>query len=344
MSLFSYNDGRMTTVHPAVPAAGSDVVERSHLDRSFERIRGQVSDPDHGVFGPSSMMWRIVTPIPVVPLMLMEAGLLEAPHPFIADGTMSSNSALDFVPRFHRSADAFYDWFCGDLDTALRTARKIFGYHARIQGALPSSLGGFEEGQTYAANEQDTLIWVWATIIRPLKEYYEHLEGRLTAAETSRYYEECGRFALLFGIDQDRLPADWASFVAYFDAVAASPLMDVSPEFLARPGPLSEKPTGPWKARLGTTWILAVNAHRLPPKVRAQYPNLPTARRHRAAAVVTFGVLRVLWPMLPRDLRESPRCRDDWRRVGLGRPRTRLARWVEGKLPAPYTSAAVTGP
>jgi uncharacterized protein (DUF2236 family) len=252
---------------------------------------------------------------------------------------MGSKSALEFVPRFHRSADAFYDWFCGDVDTALRTARRIFGYHSEINGTLPGDIGGFSRGQAYAANEQDTLIWVWATIIRPLKEYYEALHGRLTAAETDRYYDECRRFALLFGIDQARLPDDWPAFIAYFDRVAASPVMDMSPEFLARSGPLSAKPSGPWKARLTTTWILSINAYRLPARVRNQYPNLPTGRRHRAAAAATLGTLRVMWPLLPRDLRESPRCRNDWRRAGADRPPSRLSRWVAAKLPPPYSAS-----
>jgi uncharacterized protein (DUF2236 family) len=313
------------------------VVDRHDIDSSFDLIREQVANPADGLFGPDSMMWRIVKPIPIVPLMLLEAGLLEAPHPYIAFGTMSSKSATEFVPRFHRSADAFYDWFCGDLDTALRTARRIFGYHSQINGTLPHDIGGFDGGQTYAANEQDVLIWVWATIIRPLKEYYEHFHGRLRTDEIERYYVECRRFALLFGIDQARLPDDWPSFVAYFDAVAASPVMDLSAEFLNRPGPLSEKPTGTWKARLATTWILSIDAYRLPAPVRAQYPNLPTARRHRVLAAATLGALRLVWPMLPRDLRDSPRCRTDWRRVGADQPPSRLSRWVAAKLPPPYS-------
>jgi uncharacterized protein (DUF2236 family) len=250
----------MTTVLPS--PASDPTVDRHDIDRSFDHIRQLVDDPDQGLFGPESMMWRIVKPLPVVPLMLLEAGLLEAPHPYIAFGTMGSKSATEFVPRFHRSADAFYDWFCGDLDTALRTARRVFGYHSQIKGNLPEDIGGFEQGHPYAANEQDVLIWVWATIIRPLKEYYEALHGRITGAETARYYDECRRFALLFGIDQERLPKSWSAFTSYFDAVTSSPVMDLSAEFLKRPGPLSEKPTGPWKARALTKLVLSVGRAR----------------------------------------------------------------------------------
>lgn len=314
-----------------MPGTQERVIARPDLDRSFEQLRAQVSNPAHGLFGPDSVMWRIVKPIPVVPMMLMEAGLLEAPHPWIAFGTMGSKSSKEFLPRFHRSADAFYDWFCADLDTALRTARRIFGYHSQIKGELPEAIGGYDKGQHYMANQQDVLIWVWATIIRPLKEYYEHFHGALPRADVDRYYEECRRFALLFGIDQVALPADWDAFVAYFDSVAASPVMDLSDEFLNRPGPLSGDLSGPWKARALTTLILSIDAYRLPANVAAQYPHLPRQRRHRVLAAVTLRGLRFVWPLLPHGLRESPRCRDN--------EPSRLGRWVAAKLPPPYSTS-----
>lgn len=336
----------MTTVRPETPTF-SPVVGRHDLDRSFAKLREVVPEPDHGLFGPGSMMWRMVKPMPVVPMMLMEAGLLEAPHPYIAFGTMGSKSATEFLPRFHRSADAFYDWFCGDLDTALRTARRIFGYHSQITGELPEEIGGFERGHPYAANEQDVLIWVWATIIRPLKEYYEHLHGALRPTEADQYYEECRRFALLFGIDDARLPASWPAFLAYFDSVASSPVMDLSEEYLRRPGPLSGDIQGPWRAKILTKWFLSINAHRLPAHVRAQYTQLPTARRHRAVAIVTLKAARLVWLLLPRDLRESPRCRTEWCRTGVEGHPSRLGRWVERRLPPPYSrsfrAAGLTG-
>jgi uncharacterized protein (DUF2236 family) len=277
----------------------SPVVQRPDLDRSHARLRELVASPQQGLFGPDSMTWRIVKPIPVVPMMLMEAGLLEAPHPSIAFGTLGSQSATDFMPRFHRSADAFYDWYCGDLDTALLTARRIFGYHSKISGTLPEDIGGYHQGQPYEANEQDLLIWVWATLIRPLKEYYELFERRLTRAEIEQYYDECRRFGLLFGIDETRLPVDWSSFVAYFDRFAASEVMDVSAEFLQRSSLLSGETTGPWKDRLVTRWFLSLITFRLPPVVRGQYPRLPTARRHRVLAALTWRAVRLTWPRMP---------------------------------------------
>lgn len=65
-----------------------------------------------------SLMWRMVRPMPVLPLALATAGLLEAPHPYIAVGTEGTKSATEFIPRFHRSFDSFLAWFCGDWERA----------------------------------------------------------------------------------------------------------------------------------------------------------------------------------------------------------------------------------
>jgi uncharacterized protein (DUF2236 family) len=314
----------------------SDRVDRGGIEESFNRLRAQIPDPGHGVFGPRSMMWRLASPVPVLPLTLMEAGLLEAPHPIIAYGTMGSKSATEFMPRFHRSADAFYDWFYGDLDTAMRTARRIFGYHSKIQGELPEDIGGYHEGRPYEANEQEVLIWVWATIIRPLKEYYEHLHGPLRPAEIDQYFDECRRFAMLFGIDQGALPKDWRAFQGYFDGFAASPTIELSSEYLNRPGPLSGQMTGSRGARMATGAVNALLAYRLPPHVLAQYPHLSRSRRRRRVVIAVLAVLRVLWPRLPRGLRESPRYRSAVNRIGPDSRPSPLARWVARKLPPPY--------
>lgn len=311
-------------------------MQRQDLARTHQLIRKRVARPKDGLFGPDSVMWKVAGPTPVVPMMLLEAGLLEAPHPIIAYGTLGSQAANDFISRYHRSADAFYDWFFGDLDTALKTARRVFGYHSRIDGALPENIGGMSKGRHYAANEQEVLIWVWATLIRPLKEYYEHLDGALTAAEVGRYYQECCLFALLFGIDEARLPATWAAFISYFEEMATSPMMDLSDEFLTRSALLSGNVTGTLPARVLTNGILSICARRLPTHIRKQYPGLPTRRRHRLAATVTLAIVAAVWHQLPRAVQLSPRFVDACRRVGRPAPSGRTADWFQAKLPPPY--------
>jgi uncharacterized protein (DUF2236 family) len=144
------------------------------------------------------------------------------------------------------------------------------------------------------------------------------------------------RFALLFGIDEARLPGNWLAFVDYFDRLTSSPVMDVSSEYLSRSGLLNGETAGGWKQQLTTKWLLSLIVYRLPPTVRAPYPGLPSSRRHRALAALTWGVAPVPWRSLPRGLRESPRWRAARRRVGIEPRPSRLAAWQESKLPPPY--------
>jgi uncharacterized protein (DUF2236 family) len=313
----------------------TDVVSSKDFRHSLEELRAQIEDPNLGLFGPDSVMWRMVTPMPVLPMALIQAALLEAPQPAIAYGTVGSQASTDFLPRFHRSADAFFDWFCGDVDAAFGAARKVFGYHSKISGEIPERVGLYEPGNHFEANEQDVLIWVWATIIKPIKDVYERLHGRLSAADTRRYYEECRRWSQLFGIDADQLPTTWERFNVYFDDYVASGALELSSS-LGGGGINAAAGKGGWRARMVTSWLLAMEASMLPRSVRRQYDYLPTGPLAMAVGRVSFPVMRVVGMVLPRDLRSWPRVRTAYRRAGVEGAPGRMGRWLANKLPAPY--------
>jgi len=316
------------------------IVERRDHHAALEGLRVSLSDPNEGVFGPDSWLWRMVRPMPVLPLALATAGLLEAPHPYIAVGTEGTKSATEFIPRFHRSFDSFLAWFCGDWDRAASASKRVFGYHSQIGGEIPETIGRYEEGHRYAANEMEALLWVWATIVWPIKEYYELFHGRLAPDEVDAYYVEARRFAELFAIDLGVVPPSWEAFTDYFFAYADSEAMDLRGEFLERKGPLSEGPTGTLGARLAMHWAFALVADVLPEKVRRQYPVLPLRLRERLVARVSFPLVRGLLALSPSELREWPRARAAMRRVGAIGATGPIGRWLDAKLPAPYDEAS----
>ena len=328
----------MTDVLSTDPLAR--VVQRVDLDDSFRNLRATIVDPNLGLFGPDSMIWRMVSPIPVLPLALSAAGLLEAPHPYIAVGTEGTKSSVEYIPRFHRSVDMFLAWFVGDWDRATRAARRVYGMHTMVHGEIPEKIGRYEQGHAYAANETEPLLWVWATIVRPVKEIYERFHGRLSPGEVIRYYDEAKLFSQLFGIDQALVPKSWTEFTAYFDAYAASDAMDLRGEFLTRKNPLSEGPTGPFLQRSLLRLGFVLIADVLPTNVRRQYPTIVYRRREQVGANMAYVVLRVLWFLTPRELHDWPRCRAARRRVGAQGEPGRLGRWLDGKLPSPYDSAS----
>ena len=162
----------------------------------------------------------------------------------------------------------------------------------------------------------------------------------MSAAETDRYYEEAKRFAELFAIDRAVLPPTWADFSAYFDDYAASNAMDLRAEFLTRPNPLSQGPSGPILQRVALRWVFVLFAELLPKNVRRQYPTLVYGRREQLIANTSWLLLRGVWKLLPRELRYWPRCRAALRRVGAEDPPGRLGRWLDDQLPAPYNAAS----
>lgn len=328
----------MTDVLPIDPLA--KIVQRLDLDQSLQNLRATIHDPNLGLFGPDSMIWRMVSPLPVLPLALSAAGLLEAPHPYIAVGTEGTKSSVEYIPRFHRSVDMFLSWFVGDWDRASRAARRVYGMHTLVKGEIPEKIGRYEQGHAYAANETEPLLWVWATIVRPIKEIYERFHGRLSSAEVIRYYDEAKRFAMLFGIDPVAVPQSWSEFTAYFDAYTASDAMDLRGEFLTRKNPLSEGPTGPFVLRSLTRLGFILIADVLPPNVRRQYPTIRYRRREQVGAKVAFVVLRALWFVTPRQLHDWPRCSAARHRVGAQGEPGRLGRWLDRKLPSPYNAAS----
>lgn len=132
------------------------------------------------------------------------------------------------------------------------------------------------------------------------------------------------------------MPTTWREFITYFDTTATSPTMELSSEFLSRSSLLSGDVTGTKRVRVLTNWVLSICALRLPNNIRRQYPNLPTLRRHHAAAAITVRLAGKIWPRLPAALQQSPRLACARQRVGRPTPRGRVADWIQATLPPPY--------
>ena len=311
------------------------VIGRSDLDRSFEQLRAGADDPRAGVFGPDSMMWRMLEPLPVLPLMEVQAGLLEFATPKIYFGTENSvTRSGDFSSRFARSYDAFMDWFAGDIDTATRTARRIHGYHTRVGGHAPSALGQVAEGQYYRASEQELMVFTLGTQVVPIKQIYEMLVAPLTAAETTRYYDECKRLAMLFGIDTAVMPATWRDFETSYEGSLTTEL-DVCGDGMNRLGLLLDPSPLPLKTRTLVKVLMTLQFNMLPESLRKQYePLVPLAKaRPRTTAAIRL-TLKTLLRILPRDVVSAPRIVAARERCGS--PARSLARRVARTLPHPY--------
>src|SRR5262245_2277278 len=148
-------------------------VTRADLERHIERLRAEVTDPKAGIYGPDSMAWTIDKEA-----ALFRAGgkaaLLQLAHPAVAHAVdQHSATRNDPLGRFQRTFDNVFAMVFGDLDSAIRHARRVHAIHSRIVGEIREEVGAYQCGDRYVANDEHALFWVHATLIHSAIEMYE---------------------------------------------------------------------------------------------------------------------------------------------------------------------------
>lgn len=190
-------------------------ITRADIERLWSTIAREVREPMNGIFGPSSISWRINRESALF-LGAGRASLLQLAHPWVAAALdQHSNLRSDPLGRFHNTFRIVFTMIFGTLEQALAAARFLYQLHTRIQGEIPDDAGKFAGGSHYSANEMDALRWVYATLAESAVVAYECVLPPLSIAEKEAYYAESKTFAMLFGIPPATLPATWAEFETY---------------------------------------------------------------------------------------------------------------------------------
>src|SRR5690606_29533805 len=148
-------------------------------------------------YQPDSVIWQIARE-KLVFLGGGRAALLQLAHPYVGEAVAHHSAAIDDpLGRFERTFQHVYAMVFGDLDHALGSARRVFGVHATIDGALPAA-GPFHEGHRYTARDEAASRWVHGTLIHGSVQAWELVLGPLSDAEKEAYWQDSKRFALLF--------------------------------------------------------------------------------------------------------------------------------------------------
>jgi uncharacterized protein (DUF2236 family) len=302
------------------------IVTRREFDDALARVRREVKNPAHGLFGPDSVTWRISRDA-VVFLGAGRAALLQLAHPYVAHAiAQHSETQRDPVGRFNRTFVNVYEMIFGDLETALASAQRVRGVHEKIHGPVDEDVGRYARGHRYHANDAGALVWVYATLVETSVMAYELGFGELSRADKERYYEEITRFAWLFGLQGEALPATWREFEAYCARMYATDELAVGRparqigEFL-----LSDRrpPLGPF-----VRWYRVLTAGMLPPRLREGFGLSFSAEDERAYRK-SIAALRRGWRFIPEHLRLRPEYIEARRRIA-GKPRAaRVERALE---------------
>jgi uncharacterized protein (DUF2236 family) len=285
--------------HATIPERESTPVPLEWLERNWEAICARTTDPQAGIFGPSSTSWRIHRESALF-LAAGRAALLQLAHPWVATAIAHHSNVLNRpVARFHNTFRVVFTMFFGTLKQALAASRHLYQLHTAIQGDIPERVAGYSRGSHYQANEINALLWVYATLIESAVLAYECVLRPLTPEEREVYYAETRIFAALFGIPKDVLPADWAAFEAYNRGMIASNALGVNA--LSRElahgvlhGAGSSVPVPNWYRALTARWM--------PERLRTEFA-LDYAEADQAVATRALRWLPPIYRSLPAPLR-----------------------------------------
>lgn len=253
---------------------------------------------DLGLFGPTSMAWRIHGD-PSSLIGGLRALMLQALNPLaMAVVAQSSNFAADPWGRLQRTSDYVMTTTFGTSRLAHAQGARIRALHSRITGLDPKS------GRTIQANDPELLTWVHNVEVDSFLAGYRGYGRRLSRAECDRYVAEMVTGAELVGLSPDDVPHDLASLSDYLAAtkLEATPEARRGLKFVLNP-PLPPLARPLWA--IPATAAVAI----LPARARRLYriPWLPlTSSAVRPSAFALCRAMNLLLPGPPilREARE----------------------------------------
>jgi uncharacterized protein (DUF2236 family) len=273
--------------------------------------------PDHGLFSPETVTWRIHADV-VMGLAGLRALYLQALHPLAMAGVVEhSDFRRDPWGRLRRTAEWIGLTTYGTLAEIEPAAERLRMIHSQVRGT------DAETGQPYSADDPDLLLWVHCCLVDSFLSTYRRCGGPLGAGDGDAYIAEQVRVAPLVGLDPAVVPADEAQLAAYFRGVR--PRLRITREarraaafVLVPPMPLWTQLTTP--ARPAWAGIASLSLAMLPRWAKSMYgPGLVGLGMLPGAELATTAAgrtLRSTLMALPADRREGPHLKAARRRLG----------------------------
>ena len=178
---------------------------------------------DHGLFGPQSVTWRIMSE-PVMWVAGVRALYLQALHPRVMRGTWQNSSFTQSEQawgRFTRTIEYVCVRTYGSTAEVERAGRRLRRLHASLHGTD-------EDGREFRLDEPELLLWVHCAEVISEADIARRSGLPLTAAELDEFVSEQRRSAEVVGLEPGRVPASMAELEDYLAAIR--PLLRACPE------------------------------------------------------------------------------------------------------------------
>jgi uncharacterized protein (DUF2236 family) len=178
---------------------------------SHSADHGDAPAADHGLFGPASVTWRLMTE-PVMWVAGARALYLQALHPRVMQGTWQ-NSAFarsgEAWGRFVRTIEFVETRTYGTLSEVERAGRRLRHIHASLTGVD-------DDGRTFRLDEPELLLWVHCAEVSSLAEIARRCGMGLRPDELDAFVAEQRRSAAVVGLDPAIAPGSMAELDAYY--------------------------------------------------------------------------------------------------------------------------------
>jgi uncharacterized protein (DUF2236 family) len=166
---------------------------------------------DHGLFGPASVTWRIMTE-PVMWVAGARALYLQALHPQVMRGTWQ-NSAFarsgEAWGRFVRTIEFVETRTYGTVAEVERAGRRLRHLHAALTGVD-------ENGRTFRLDAPELLMWVHCAEVSSEADIAQRSGIPVSRADLDAFVAEQRRSAAVVGLDPAAVPASMSDLAAYY--------------------------------------------------------------------------------------------------------------------------------
>jgi uncharacterized protein (DUF2236 family) len=285
------------------------IVEIRELNFQLQKVINRVENPNHGIFGPNSLIWKINRER----INLMGGGralLLQLAHPWVSAGVeQHSKVKTDLIGRYRRTFHNIRGMVFGDLKTALKCAKAVYEVHKKVKGRSG-------ENTEYFANNEKVLMWVHSTLWDTSVKMYELFIRKLSDEELEHYYQDTKFFAYLFGISDETLPENWKAFTRYTKCMCNGDTNELKinnntmalAEHIFNPSILLKLPGKFYKS---------FTTHILPESVRKLY-KLEYGLKQKFIYESIYQTLKPAYRLLPKRLRYVPEYGQALKRIENG--------------------------